>query len=525
MNRIFFFGGLLVAMFLGASPVAAATQSPLVITEVQTAGLSYSYRTDEFIEIYNQSDVAVDLSAWKIEYVTASGSVVPVMKEGSMKGLLGPRAFLLLARQDYALPDARFVFGVGLSEKGGSIRISAGADQDSVGWGEASVREGVAADGPGYTQSLKRKVDSDIARFVDTGNSAADFEVAVSPSPYSSILLADVQGGGCSADMATASDACHAAASVQQAPGLCLNAVVTEVMANPSGGDAEAASEFVELYNPTQTVIDMDGCTLKTSASSKKFAFSSGTEIAPGEHRAFKYQETGLTLINSGGEVMVMSEDTEAVYEYPLLGDDQAWALINESWGLTDIATPGAANRLVQLAEAEDSKTQAACPASKYRNPDTGRCKTAETEAAADTLASCKPGQVRNPETNRCRSTVAAAAVLAPCQTGYERNPSTNRCRKVVSADSELKPCDPGQERNPATNRCRKTAAAVPPLAAAATNPQSSIGGTTLNGMQWWGLGIIGAGAAAYGLYEWRYELAKGGRKILRFLPFIGPGR
>ena len=44
------------------------------------------------------------------------------------------------------------------------------------------------------------------------------------------------------------------------------------------------------------------------------------------------------------------------------------------------------------------------CPAGKYRNPLTGRCKKIETEKTKE----CAPGYERNPETKRCRKIKSA---------------------------------------------------------------------------------------------------------------------
>ena len=76
---------------------------------------------------------------------------------------------------------------------------------------------------------------------------------------------------------------------------------------------------------------------------------------------------------------------------------------------------------------------------------------------------------------------------------------------------AELTPCPTGQTRNPATNRCRKSVlssaispAAIDPVQEQTTSPFVM----TL-------LGMAGAGAIGYGIYEWRSELAGIMRKVV----------
>ncbi len=70
-------------------------------------------------------------------------------------------------------------------------------------------------------------------------------------------------------------------------------------------------------------------------------------------------------------------------------------------------------------------------------------------------LAPCAANQYRNPLTNRCKLLPEYSSQLTPCKDGQYRSEETNRCRNIVSDIADLMPCAEGQERNPATNRCR----------------------------------------------------------------------
>lgn len=158
-----------------------------------------------------------------------------------------------------------------------------------------------------------------------------------------------------------------------------------------------------------------------------------------------------------------------------------------------------------------DDEELPACPAGKYRNPETNRCRNIESDTG---LKPCAADQIRNPETNRCRSIFASDSGLTPCKPGQTRNPDTNRCRSNASAAGVLKACAANQERNPETNRCRKKATsqtASTEVKDIESKMQADRGG-------WLLAGTAGIGLASYGMAEWREEIALGLRRFRSLL-------
>ena len=223
-----------------------------------------------------------------------------------------------------------------------------------------------------------------------------------------------------------------------------------------------------------------------------------------------------LSLTNSGGYLWL--EDSYGIqrYDETLTGYADAGSedFINRSWALDEsdstwkwgAPNPTGANVFPEvLAELDVLPEPTACPAGKYRNPETNRCRSIEEAVSA--LATCEEGKERNPVTNRCRSIATLASVsLTPCDEGEERNPATNRCRKVVSIASSLVPCESGYERNPETNRCRKSLAGASGLASPAAADTEQGSGSSLKTAL---IVTAGMGALGYGFYEWRYELLR----------------
>src|SRR5690606_33475446 len=101
----------------------------------------------------------------------------------------------------------------------------------------------------------------------------------------------------------------------------------------------------------------------------------------------FSDSETRITLPNSNGIALRLiapagnTVSETAVYENS--GDDVSWALVDDVWIFTNQITLGAANKpyLQSAVDEVESVTTiyAPCPAGKYRNPETNRCRSIET--------------------------------------------------------------------------------------------------------------------------------------------------
>lgn len=312
--------------------------------------------------------------------------------------------------------------------------------------------------------------------------------------------------------------------------------LITELL--PNAASTDTGKEFIELYNPNARAVNLKNYKLELGPGYTKNYLLPDQALGSGAYASFSDTQTGIVLPNTNATLRLSAPagnvvDETGAYDTPV--DDMAWALTNNAWQYTNQPTPGAAN----LPNLEDSNgatggsgagTSALepCPAGKFRNPETNRCKNIEDGAGS--LAPCAADQVRNPDTNRCRSIFSATGNLTPCQPGQTRNPDTNRCRAgATAASASLTPCGAGQERNPATNRCRKigsTAGNLKPCAAnQERNPttnrcrkklsQTAAGKIKDDEAQqvastsgWMIVGGTVAAAAGYGIWEWRTEMA-----------------
>lgn len=457
---ICFVFSILLPVVLPATGLAQVPSRQLVISEVQTGGINELGLEDgrlEFVELYNQTTETVEVNGWKIQYFAASRedvfetNAVPTRDLALLNGSINGLGYVLLSFVDY-LADADDYFGQGstassglLARSGGHLRVvdSSNAIIDVIAWGTAKTPETKAMPEIKAGQSASRMEDPEIADYlIDSDNNFADFVVLLEPTPTGgSLVEPNIQ-------------------EEEEVPAPpCDNLIISEIMPNPTGTDT--GQEFIELYNPTDTEVMLEGCLLQTSANTKQFMFSIGSRLLPGEYQAFYSHVTDLVLANAaGGEVMLTGTNTDFSVQYPLeMEANHVWISLNGQWYDSTIPTPGAANVLPQppVEVVEEETEPEPCPPGKFRNPETNRCKNIQTVSTA--LAPCAIGQLRNPETNRCRNIVSTVSSLVPCRSGQERNPETNRCRNVAGLSTTQTACQEGYERNPETNRCRKIAA------------------------------------------------------------------
>lgn len=488
----------------------------VVINEIQTGGSGTGTTSQEFIELYNPTDTDVDVTGWKVEYITASGATVKSLV--TLQGVLMSNGFALLATPEFG-GSADFLFGASLSGTAGHVRLLNAAGQviDLVGWGAAIQAETSAVAAPHGGAAIVRKTDTN-GQPIDTDDNSQDFIATDTPTPQGGSMyeLVDVciniDGVQLTVPVGYEIDSDGNCYESQPPIPYCASVELSEIMANPVGDDS--GREYIEIHNPTDETISLVGCNLRVGSK----AYALVGSLVPGGYKALYSTQTALQLTNTGGTVVLVLSTGEQAVSYPALGDDETWASINGRWQLSSIATPDAANKVSTNVEivgsTEPSTAQVEpCPAGKFRNPLTNRCKN--IASATGKRTPCKPGQTRNPDTNRCRNIALTAALLTPCKVGYERNMATNRCRKIGATTNELTPCKEGQTRSPDTNRCRKT---IQKAVLADSSDQPASKSTNLRIIF-----IVGALVIGYALYEYRKEFVG---VALKFRKRFGrPGR
>ena len=96
--------------------------------------------------------------------------------------------------------------------------------------------------------------------------------------------------------------------------------VINEIDINPPGDDSKSISEWVELYNPTSSKIDISGWKIaSTSGMKKTLIVPTGTFIEPGKFLTFTYQSLWFTDNNE--IVELKDKNAVSIDKTPLISD------------------------------------------------------------------------------------------------------------------------------------------------------------------------------------------------------------
>ena len=140
--------------------------------------------------------------------------------------------------------------------------------------------------------------------------------------------------------------------------------VINEIDINPPGDDAKSIAEWVELYNPTDSKIDIGGWQIASTTILKKtMIIPTGTFIEPGKFLTFSYQSLWFTDTN---ELAELKDKTGVVVDRtPLLSDMKnditSWQRTSDGYDLDNvydwkfaISTAGSSNGKLIVAEAKE---------------------------------------------------------------------------------------------------------------------------------------------------------------------------
>ena len=508
-----------------SSAKANAASESLVIYQVQTAGAVSGTATEELIFLYNLSTIPVNVSDWCIVYSSVNDNVgfeacvdrpdelTDIwLESGGILSFATP-AFIQANsefQEDFTMPG-------GMSSSGGHIRIIDEVDNeiDKIGWGGAIAPEGVAALPHDTGEVLSRDLTKEV---IDSDDNFVDFSSMVIVSEISSGLyeeerIIDLCSNidGVQAELPTGYlqdevDACFEDVCIN-IEGLQISLpegyeftaelecstvpledsviFITELL--PNAPSVDTGQEFIELFNPNTTSVNLLGYTLELGPSFTKRHIFEEIEILPSQYKVFSDTETGIVLPNSNGAALrLISPFGNVVSEssvYSNAQDDESWSLVEDQWIWTNQITPEAANRPFLIESVN------------------------EVAGVTSVLAPCPVGKFRNPETNRCKNIATTTSQLQPCGADEFRNPETNRCKKIDSGTAALGPCPEGQERNPDTNRCRTVAT----LTSGTINPSQTVTDIPVeevDGSINWAIIIpVLIATVLYIVYEWRVEI------------------
>lgn len=358
-------------------PVHAATDpsQTIMISEFQTGGASDA--TQEFVELYNPQETEVDVTGWQLQYRAASATPAASWPGSSVKatfacvsGLADCRVVIrgheriVLATPSMSVTGSLHLAG-GFSGTGGQLRLLQPGTQiivhDVVGYGAAATSETSPTTAPAGGKSSKRIINDD-GQPVDTGNNSHDFLAACGdPTPGHTDSGYIPRTNGCeqpqvvtpptdepeSTNPDTPVTSPTDDQSDQGAAPIYLPLVITEIFADPASPQQDSTDEFIELYNPNDSEVNLQDYRLQTG-SDYRYSFTLGdTPLGPHKYLAIPSAVSKLSLANAGSGVRLIDPTGAIVYEAPNYGDakeGQSWMQDESGWKWTLTPTPDAAN-------------------------------------------------------------------------------------------------------------------------------------------------------------------------------------
>jgi hypothetical protein len=487
--------GIAVICGISFTNVSASSQS-VVISQIQL-GDSLS-ASNEFVEIYNNSDVDIDITDWCLYYASATSTQIGskmgcFLTDGATHVFLPARSFAFAISTQLAVnspnvgSDIRF--SATLSGTSGHVRIIDATDTvvDTVGWGTAVSPETTASSTASNGMILERK-SIDASSLQDTDNNFDDFRLNTPRLSYEYGNVYEVQ------------DQCVNIEGFQEIipenytvdmVGICTPPPV-DVCVNIGGIQVDVPNGYAiddtglcqvdacENIDGPQITLPVgyiynasDECVLIP----KKLVI---TELLPnpdGDDSGNEFIELynpNIETVSLDGYAFYVGTNTTTVYGFPngtyiephaymvFYNDTIHFTLVNTTGGIHLLSTDDI------LVDSSDTYVSATSGMSwslihdtwQYTNQPTPGYENLPSlvdtiEEVVTGLKPCALNQYRNPQTNRCRLIVTVSSTLKPCKDGQYRSEITNRCRSIAADVSSLTPCDANQYRNPTTNRCK----------------------------------------------------------------------
>ncbi len=321
--------GTILALSLPAE--ALATPPDIILSEVSIAGEKSS---DEYIELYNTSDVALDLSGKQLRRKTQSGN------ESSIK--VFPSQSIIPAHGYFLWANSDGLFKSPFADT--ETSSSALASDNSVGLFSQSGSDGILLDSLSWGKGALFSPD-DIALPNPVKNTALTRDLAtLSWTPTTTLTPTNSRG-----DAWTTPTPDPTPLPAEGTVSVRFN----EVFANPKGDEAEG--EFIELYNNSLTEVILDGLHIKDASQTGDYTFPKGTVI---EAQGYFLLTRGASKIslNNSNETLTLSTSVGTLLDsmnYTKTKENISLNYTPTSWR-GGPPTPGAPNQLNTLPETKE---------------------------------------------------------------------------------------------------------------------------------------------------------------------------
>lgn len=424
MKRVWFLYVLVLVLVAVMLPlVTRAAAARVLITELQVG--STDSASDEFVELYNPNDTAIDISGWNMYYKSATGKTWTKKASIPANTILGPNQYWVMSSSPGG--DSNLTSGMAQSSGNVQLRDTAGVMIDQLAWGEGDSPLGTPVPSPALGEIMYREFDVASGLFVDTQNNNNDYGFATSATPHAATIIAS----NTDTDISPTSY-----------PSIRIN----ELLPNPASPLSDTTDEFIELFNPNGVAVNLKGWRLRDSGGA---VYTIGDISIPASgYATFKSGETKLSLNNSGDSIDLIAPNGDVVDQSEDYGEAKeglSWGIVGGSWSWTTTPTPSGANSAA-VVETSDTVTATSSKTSKKGKATAAKAKStkATTSKKAAEAKKTPVGNITDKATEASKNSsfwgwLLALAGIATIGYGiYEyRIEITNlyhRCREAIIA-------------------------------------------------------------------------------------------
>lgn len=154
---VLFLALLFISKFV--APTNAATAAHIVISEIQISGATAS---DEFVELYNPTNLDVSLNGWELTKKTSASDAAEQILS-PITGTIPAKGFFLIAHDNYdGTASADIIYNPGFhiaANNSIALKNSEGVITDLVGMGSSQTFEGEPVLNPIEHRSIERKAN------------------------------------------------------------------------------------------------------------------------------------------------------------------------------------------------------------------------------------------------------------------------------------------------------------------------------------------------------------------------------
>ncbi len=292
---------------------------------------------DEFIEVYNSGDAAVDLTGWQLR--DTAGTTYTVT------GIVSAHRYFSWYRSDSK---------ISLNNNGDSITLL--------------QPDGTVVETISYTDSAAD--DTSYAL-----NSSGQWSWTSLPTPYTANQFPSTADGS---DESENNASNETTTDTTRGFEYSRDIMLSELLPDPAGSDA--TDEWIELYNGGEA-INLYGWLLTDGSSDYDFPDES---VSAGSYMQLTIGETGVSLNNSGETIQLIDPDGAVVSEvtYSEAAAGESYAQLNSSWQWTTTLTPAASNVITHGTSDGD--------ADSTNGVDAGESGTSTEQAAQTTISTVR---------------------------------------------------------------------------------------------------------------------------------------